>query len=85
MPLRPHGQAPPRLRARLDRALETLDSLSAEEQLEASLLLTVTVLGAVRPRFERSQEDRAAFDLLCDDVEGWLCREITPLRFVRMQ
>jgi hypothetical protein len=85
MPLRPPARASARARARLDRALETLNGLSAKEQLEASLLLTVTVLSGVRPRFERSQEDRAAFDFRCDDVEEWLNRENTPLRFIRTQ
>ena len=85
MPLRPPAQASARVRVRLDRALETVDGLSAEEQLEASSMPTVTVLDAVRPRFERSQEDRAVFDFRSDDVEEWLNREITPLRFIRTQ
>jgi hypothetical protein len=40
---------------------------------------------AARSRFEGSQENRAAFDFRCDEVEARLNREITPLRFVRMQ
>jgi hypothetical protein len=85
MPLRPPGEKSARVRSKLDYVLAALDGLPAEEQLEASLLLTVTLLSAVRPRFEGSQEDRAGFDLLCDDAEEWLVREVTPLRFVRMQ
>lgn len=40
---------------------------------------------AARPRFETSQEDRAAYDTLCGALEDWLRAEIAPLRFARTQ
>jgi hypothetical protein len=55
----------------------------ADEQLEVACQLVVGVLMAARPRFENSQEDRAAYDTLSDAVEDWLCAEIAPLRFAR--
>lgn len=37
----------------------------------------------MRPRFERSEAERAAFDLLCDDVETSLRRAVGEIRFTR--
>ena len=83
MPLRPLGQSPPALQARFGHALSALDGLTADEQLEVACQLVVGVLKAARSRFESSQEDRAAYDTLCDGVEEWLGAEIGPLRFAR--
>jgi hypothetical protein len=57
--------------------------LPASEQLEVACLTVLTALSSVRPRFEKSQQDRMAFDLLCSDVETWLRREIEGVRFER--
>ena len=85
MLLRPLGQSPPALQARFRQALAALDGLTADEQLEVACQLVVGVLKAARPRFESSQEDRAAYNTLCDAVEEWFRAEIGPLRLARPQ
>ena len=41
----------------------------------------MTVLGALRSRFEGTPEGRQTFDLLCSEALTWLHREIEALRF----
>jgi hypothetical protein len=62
MPLRPLGESPAALQARFHQALEALDALMADEQLEVACQIVVGILKAARHRFEGSQENRAAFD-----------------------
>ncbi len=63
------------------QTLPLLSGLPASEQLEVTCLTVLAALGSVRPRFEKSQENRLAFDALCSDTEAWLRREIERLRF----
>lgn len=55
----------------------------ADEQLEVACQIVVGVLKAARHGFEGYQENRAAYDELCDAVEDWFQAEIIPLRFTR--
>ncbi len=85
MLLRPLGQLPPALQARVRLAGEALDGLTADEQLEVAGQLTVGIVRAARHPFARSAGDRAAYDPLCDTVEEWVTTEIYKLRFARTQ
>lgn len=62
---------------------EILTGLSSRDMLEVTLRQVLATLLAVRPRFERSEAARAAFDLLCDDVEASLRRAVGEIRFSR--
>ncbi len=84
MLLRPLGESPPALQARFDLALETLDGLQTDEQLEVACQMVVGILKAARPCLEGSPGDQAAYNALCDAVTEWFQDEITPLRFARM-
>ena len=83
MLLHPLGQSMPALAARIRQASGVLDGLPASEQLEVACQPLVGILAAIQPRFEKSQQDRLTFDVLCSDVEGWLQKEIQSLRFAR--
>jgi ribosomal protein S12 methylthiotransferase accessory factor YcaO len=83
MLLRPLGESPPALQARFDQALETLEGLQADEQLEVACQMAVGILKAARPCFEGSPGDQAAYNALCAAVTEWFQDEITPLRFAR--
>jgi hypothetical protein len=62
---------------------EALHLFTADEQLEVASQLTMAILKAARHRFEGAREDRAAYDALCDRVQGWFQDEIAPLRFAK--
>ncbi len=64
-------------------SLESLTGLSAKDQLEVACRSVLAVLLAARARFERDQEGRVAFDLVCEDVTDWLRQEIKEIRFMR--
>lgn len=86
MLLRPLSQPlPEHLQVRVWESLESLAGLRAAEQLEIACRTVVGVLAAARSRFDRTREDREAYDVLCDAVEEWFQAEITPLRFDRPQ
>lgn len=86
MLLRPLAEPlPPSLQMRGWQALEALEGLNAQDQLELACRTVVGVLKAARPRFEGSREDRESFDVLCDAVEDWFLEELAPLRFARTQ
>jgi hypothetical protein len=85
MPLCPLSQLPSTIQTRTPQMLPLLDGLEASEQLEVACLTVLTALSSVRARFEKSQQDQMAFDLLCSDVETWLRREIEAVRFVKSQ
>ncbi len=85
MLLRPLGESPPALQAHFDQALETLEGLQADEQLEVACQMVVGILKAARHCFEGSRGDQAAYSALCDAVREWFQDEITPLRFARTQ
>ena len=74
---------PPPLQWRGREALEALNGLNAHEQLELACRTVLGILMAARSRFEKSGEDRGAYDTLCDAVEDWLRADIAPLRFAR--
>jgi len=71
--------------AAADGALAHLEAFEAGDQLAAMGWATVAVLGALRERFEKTADDRAAFDLLCSETQAWLRREIEALRFTKGQ
>jgi len=66
-----------------DRALAALEHLDIDDQLAAAGWATLSVLGALRARFEKRATDQHAFDRLCSETETWLRREIGALRFTR--
>ena len=72
---------PPHLQSKLTQALELLDTLPIEDQLEVSCQLLGTALKAVRPQFARYPESRAVYNKLCDLAGSWVELEIAPLRF----
>ena len=74
---------PSPLLARVDALLGALDGLSAREQLHMAGYLAGAVLTTTRPRFEKTREERAAFDRLCEDTLAHLRTVIEPLRFSR--
>jgi hypothetical protein len=45
--------------------------------------LAVAVLTTTRHQFEKTREERAAFDLLCDETLAHLRTAIEPIRFSR--
>ena len=67
--MRPSGQSPAPLQARFHQALEALDDLMADEQLEMANRLSVVMLKAGRCPFGDSARDRSAYDTLCDTIE----------------
>ncbi len=83
MPLQSPDLMSRTVHSRVAQTLPLLSGLPASEQLEVACLTVLTTLGSVRPRFEKSQQDRLAFDLLCSDVETWLRGEIEALRFAK--
>ena len=83
MPLQPPDLMSKMVHSRVAQTLPLLSGLPASEQLEVACLTVLTALGSVRPRFDKAQQDRLAFDLLCSDVETWLRREIEALRFAK--
>lgn len=66
-----------------DRALAALEDCEPRDQLAAGVLATVAVLGALRSRFEKTPEERQAFEILCSETQAWVRREIEALRFAK--
>ena len=85
MPLRPFGQLTNAQQIRFARVLEALGDLTVHEDLEIASQLVVALLKVGRDRFAPSPADRGAYDDLCDDVLEWLRREVSRLRFGRVQ
>lgn len=84
MLLRPLAQTLPLpLQCRGHQALEALAGLNAQEQLELACRIVAGVLAVARSRFEGTREDREAYDVLCDAVEGWFEAGVARLRFSR--
>ncbi len=83
MPLQSPDLMSKMVQSRVAQTLPLLSGLPASEQLEVACLTVRAVLSSVRSRFEKSQQDRLAFDALCSDTEAWLRREIERLRFLK--
>jgi len=62
---------------------EVLTGLGPRDMLEVTLRQVLATPLTVRPRFEESEAERAAFDLLCDDVAASLRRAVGEIRFTR--
>ena len=69
--------------ATADAILATIAEREPRDQLAGSGWAVVAVLGALRERFEKTPEERAAFDILCSETQAWLRREIEALRFTK--
>ena len=66
-----------------DRALTAIEDREPSDQLTGAGWAVVSVLGAVKSRFERTIKEREAFDFLCSETQAWLRREIEALRFTK--
>ena len=62
------------------RALSALEDFEPRDQLVAGGWVAISVLGALRERFERTAAER---DALCTETHAWLRQEIETLRFAK--
>lgn len=62
---------------------KTLAGVGPRNMREVTLRQMRASLLAVRPRFEGSKAERAAFDLPCDGVDATLRRAVGEVRFAR--
>lgn len=78
-----HEQRPTEAQKKAFASAEALGGLNPREMLEVTLRQVLAILLTLRPRFERSEVEQSAFDLLCDDVEASLRRAVGEIPFKR--
>ena len=73
----------PQVMEAADRAMAVLEPFEPRDQLAAMGWVALSVLGALRDRFEGTSRKRHAFDNLCGATLTWLQREVETLRFTK--